>query len=109
MQLKKDLEKANKELEDLQKSQKMLKEEVDEEDIAQIVSHWTGIPVTRMMESEMQKLIHLEETLRQRVISQDEALEKVSKRRTTFPRRIARCESSDRLIHIPGTHWSGKN
>jgi ATP-dependent Clp protease ATP-binding subunit ClpB len=78
VQLKNDLEKANKELEALQKDQKMLKEEVDEEDIAQIVSHWTGIPVTRMMESEMQKLIHLEEMLRKRVISQDEALEKVS-------------------------------
>jgi ATP-dependent Clp protease ATP-binding subunit ClpB len=78
VQLRNDLEKANKELEDLQKDQKMLKEEVDEEDVAQIVSHWTGIPVTRMMESEMQKLIHLEEMLRQRVISQDEALEKVS-------------------------------
>jgi ATP-dependent Clp protease ATP-binding subunit ClpB len=78
VQLKNDLEKANQELLDLQKDQKMLKEEVDEEDIAQIVSHWTGIPVTRMMESEMQKLIHMEEMLRQRVISQDEALEKVS-------------------------------
>jgi ATP-dependent Clp protease ATP-binding subunit ClpB len=78
VQLKNDLEKANQELADLQKDQKMLKEEVDEEDIAQIVSHWTGIPVTRMMESEMQKLIHLEEMLRKRVISQDEALEKVS-------------------------------
>lgn len=78
VQLKNDLEKANKELETLQKNQKMLKEEVDEEDIAQIVSHWTGIPVTRMLESEMQKLIHLEEMLRQRVIAQDEALEKVS-------------------------------
>ncbi len=78
VQLKNDLEKVNKELETLQKNQKMLKEEVDEEDIAQIVSHWTGIPVTRMLESEMQKLIHLEEMLRQRVIAQDEALEKVS-------------------------------
>lgn len=78
VELKKNLEKANNELEALQKNQKMLKEEVDEEDIAQIVSHWTGIPVTRMLESEMQKLIHLEEMLRQRVIAQDEALEKVS-------------------------------
>lgn len=78
VELKKNLEKANDELEALQKNQKMLKEEVDEEDIAQIVSHWTGIPVTRMLESEMQKLIHLEEMLRQRVIAQDEALEKVS-------------------------------
>jgi ATP-dependent Clp protease ATP-binding subunit ClpB len=78
VELKKNLESANNELEALQKNQKMLKEEVDEEDIAQIVSHWTGIPVTRMLESEMQKLIHLEEMLRQRVIAQDEALEKVS-------------------------------
>jgi len=78
VQLKNNLEKANNELAALQKNQKMLKEEVDEEDIAQIVSHWTGIPVTRMLESEMQKLIHLEEMLRKRVIAQDEALEKVS-------------------------------
>lgn len=78
VELKNNLEKANNELAALQKNQKMLKEEVDEEDIAQVVSHWTGIPVTRMLESEMQKLIHLEEQLRKRVIAQDEALEKVS-------------------------------
>jgi ATP-dependent Clp protease ATP-binding subunit ClpB len=78
VELKNNLEKANNELAALQKNQKMLKEEVDEEDIAQIVSHWTGIPVTRMLESEMQKLIHLEEMLRKRVIAQDEALQKVS-------------------------------
>jgi len=56
----------------------MLKEEVDEDDIAGVVSSWTGIPVTRLMESEMQKLIHLEEALRDRVIAQEEALEKVA-------------------------------
>jgi ATP-dependent Clp protease ATP-binding subunit ClpB len=78
VQLKKELEQANQALEELQKNQKMLKEEVDEDDIAQIVSHWTGIPVSRMMESEIQKLIHLEENLRERVISQEEALEKVA-------------------------------
>ena len=78
VQLNKDLEQANKALAELQQHQKMLKEEVDEDDIAQIVSHWTGIPVSRMMESEIQKLIHLEENLRERVISQDEALEKVA-------------------------------
>jgi ATP-dependent Clp protease ATP-binding subunit ClpB len=78
VQLNKDLDRANEELASLQKDQKMLKEEVDEEDIAQIVSHWTGIPVTRMLESEMQKLIHLEEELRKRVIAQEEALEKVA-------------------------------
>jgi ATP-dependent Clp protease ATP-binding subunit ClpB len=78
VQLNKELEKANQELLELQKNDKMLKEEVDEEDIARIVSKWTGIPVTRMMESEMQKLIHLEETLRGRVVSQEEALKIVA-------------------------------
>lgn len=78
VQLQKELEDANKKLTELQKDRKMLKEEVDEEDIAHVVSQWTGIPVTRMLESEMQKLIHLEETLRQRVIAQEEALEKVA-------------------------------
>ena len=78
VQLKNELEKANQELMELQKNDKMLKEEVDEEDIARIVSKWTGIPVTRMMESEMQKLIHLEETLRGRVVSQEEALKIVA-------------------------------
>jgi len=53
---------------------RMLKEEVDEEDIAEIVSKWTGIPVTRMLEGEVQKLVHMEERLRERVIGQDAAL-----------------------------------
>ncbi len=56
----------------------MLKEEVDEEDIAEVVSKWTGIPVMRMLEGEMQKLIHMDERLRQRVVGQDEAIEAVS-------------------------------
>src|SRR6202522_2874001 len=53
---------------------RMLKEEVDEEDIAKIVSKWTGIPVTRMLEGEVKKLVHMEERLRDRVIGQDHAL-----------------------------------
>ena len=56
----------------------MLKEEVDEEDIAEVVSKWTGIPVSRMLEGEVQKLIHMDERLRQRVVGQDEAIEAVS-------------------------------
>jgi ATP-dependent Clp protease ATP-binding subunit ClpB len=52
----------------------MLKEEVDAEDIAEVVSKWTGIPVTRMLESELEKLLHIEDRLRQRVVGQDEAL-----------------------------------
>jgi ATP-dependent Clp protease ATP-binding subunit ClpB len=57
---------------------RMLKEEVDEEDIAKIVSKWTGIPITRMLEGEVQKLVHLEDGLRERVIGQDAALTAVA-------------------------------
>jgi ATP-dependent Clp protease ATP-binding subunit ClpB len=65
-------------LADLQKSQRMLKEEVDEEDIAEVVAKWTNIPVSRLMEGEIQKLIHMEERLHQRVVGQDEAVRAVS-------------------------------
>ena len=65
-------------LAELQKSQRMLKEEVDEEDIAEVVAKWTNIPVSRLMEGEIQKLIHMEERLHQRVIGQDEAIVAVS-------------------------------
>jgi len=57
---------------------RMLKEEVDEEDVARIVSRWTGIPVSKMLEGEVKKLVQMESRLRLRVIGQDEALEKVS-------------------------------
>ncbi|HUM04577.1 MAG TPA: ATP-dependent chaperone ClpB [Terriglobales bacterium] len=60
------------------KSSRLLKEEVDEEDIARIVSKWTGIPVSKMLEGEVKKLINMEDRLRQRVIGQDVALERVS-------------------------------
>ena len=65
-------------LAELQKGQRMLKEEVDEEDIADVVSKWTHIPVSRLMEGEVQKLIHMEERLHHRVIGQDEAINAVS-------------------------------
>jgi len=76
--LQKQLEEENKKLQELQKDQKMLKEEVDEEDIAEIVSRWTHIPVSKMLESEKDKLLHMEERLRQRVVGQDEAISAVS-------------------------------
>src|SRR5580700_8409003 len=57
---------------------RMLKEEVDEEDVARIVSKWTGIPVSKMLEGEVKKLISMEDRLRQRVVGQDEALERVA-------------------------------
>jgi len=62
----------------LHKGSPMLKEEVDEEDIAKLVSKWTGIPTGRLLEGEAQKLVHMEERLRQRVVGQDDALERVS-------------------------------
>ncbi|HSK10393.1 MAG TPA: ATP-dependent chaperone ClpB, partial [Vicinamibacterales bacterium] len=62
----------------LQRDQRMLKEEVDEEDIAEVVSKWTGIPVSRLMEGEIQKLVRMEERLHQRVVGQDEAVEAVA-------------------------------
>jgi len=65
-------------LAELQKAQRMLKEEVDEEDIAEVVSKWTNIPVSRLVEGEIQKLIHMEERLHQRVVGQDEASAAVS-------------------------------
>lgn len=77
-QLQNDLQKANQELNQLQKDLKMLKEEVDAEDIAETISRWTGIPVSRMLETERQKLVHMEEKLRQRVVGQEKALEAVS-------------------------------
>jgi ATP-dependent Clp protease ATP-binding subunit ClpB len=76
--LEKELSAQNSRLEKLQTDKKFLKEEVDEEDIADVVAKWTGIPVSKMLEGEVQKLVHMEERLRQRVLGQDAALEAVS-------------------------------
>jgi ATP-dependent Clp protease ATP-binding subunit ClpB len=73
-QLEKQLLDENKKLAELQSKQKMLKEEVDAEDVAEVVAKWTGIPVSRLLEGEMQKLLHVEDRLRERVVGQDEAL-----------------------------------
>jgi len=76
--LEQEIEAKTRQLDELQGEQKMLKEEVDEEDIAEIVSKWTGIPVTRLMEGEMQKLVRLEDVLHERVIGQDDAVSAVA-------------------------------
>ncbi|MCX5833943.1 MAG: AAA family ATPase, partial [Deltaproteobacteria bacterium] len=78
VELNKELEKEQAGLGEIQKEQKMLKEEVDAEDVAEVVAKWTGIPVSRMMETEVQKLIQMEERLQQRVIGQEEAIQAVS-------------------------------
>lgn len=77
-ELAKQLSVLEAELADLQKDTKMLKEEVDDEDIAEVVSKWTGIPVSKLVEGEMQKLLKMEDALRQRVVGQDEAIRTIS-------------------------------
>jgi len=77
-QLERQIKEIEAKLAELQKSGRMLKQEVDEEDIGEVVSKWTHIPVSRLMEGEVQKLIHMEERLHQRVIGQDEAINAVS-------------------------------
>ncbi|MFA5353607.1 MAG: Clp protease N-terminal domain-containing protein, partial [Thermodesulfovibrionales bacterium] len=78
LELQKSLETENLRLAETQARRKMLKEEVDEEDIAEVVAKWTGVPVSRMLETEVQKLIRMEERLRLRVVGQDDAIEAVS-------------------------------
>lgn len=77
-ELKGRLEQANKNLTQLQEKSKMLKEEVDDEDIAEVISRWTGIPVSKMLEGEREKLVHMEARLGHRVIGQVEAISAVS-------------------------------
>jgi len=76
-QIEKEIQTAEQALESV-KDSALLKEEIDEDDIARIVAKWTGIPVTRMLEGEIQKLVHMEERLRERVVGQDEAVKLVS-------------------------------
>ena len=78
VELNRAVEEERHRLEQAQQEEKMLKEEVDAEDVADVVASWTGIPVARMMENDVQKLIHMEERLRQRVIGQDEGIAAVS-------------------------------
>jgi ATP-dependent Clp protease ATP-binding subunit ClpB len=77
-QLQKELEEANRKLAELQKDQKMLKEEVDAEDVAEVVAKWTGIPVSKMLEGEIQKLLKMEDRLKARVVGQDSAIHAVA-------------------------------
>jgi ATP-dependent Clp protease ATP-binding subunit ClpB len=78
MQLQKELEAANQKLAELQEDRKMLKEEVDAEDVAEVVAKWTGIPVSKMLEGEIQKLLRMEDRLKARVVGQDSAIHSVS-------------------------------
>ena len=78
VELNKDMEKEQEKLAEIQKDKKMLKEEVDAEDVAEVVASWTGIPVSRMMESDVQKLIQMEERLKLRIVGQDDGVAAVA-------------------------------
>jgi ATP-dependent Clp protease ATP-binding subunit ClpB len=77
-ELKQQLERAQNQLAELQNDKKMLKEEVDSDDIAEVISRWTGIPVSKMLEGEREKLVHMEDRLAKRVVGQNQAIVAVS-------------------------------
>jgi ATP-dependent Clp protease ATP-binding subunit ClpB len=76
--LQKDLEAKIAKLKKLQKTRRVLKEEITAEDIAEVVARWTGVPLTKMMEEEREKLVHMEAELTKRVVGQDEAITKIA-------------------------------
>jgi ATP-dependent Clp protease ATP-binding subunit ClpB len=78
VELQKELDAQNEKLKELQKDQMLLKEEVDEEDVAEVIAKWSGVPVSKMLEGETEKLLHMEERLKQRVVGQDKAISLVS-------------------------------
>ncbi|HEV2808817.1 MAG TPA: AAA family ATPase, partial [Acidimicrobiales bacterium] len=77
-ELERQVQEATERLAELQTTQQMLKEEVDEEDVAEVVSKWTGVPVSRLMEGEVAKLVRMEEVLHDRVVGQDDAVRAVA-------------------------------
>ncbi len=74
VELQNELNAQNAKLQELQKDQMMLKEEVDEEDVAEVIAKWSGVPVSRMLEGETEKLLQMEDRLKQRVVGQDQAI-----------------------------------
>ena len=84
-----------------QQDSQLLKEEVGEEDIAQVVSRWTGIPVTKMMTGEREKLLHLDETLHERVVGQDEAVSVVSDA-SSAPVPASKTRT---VLSVPSSSW----
>ncbi|MEJ7711117.1 MAG: hypothetical protein WKF84_14940 [Pyrinomonadaceae bacterium] len=108
VELQKQLDADHEKLTAAQSTGVMLKEEVDEEDIAQVVAKWTGVPVSKMLEGEMHKLVTMEERLAQRVIGQDEALTAVANA-VRRARGAARSESAHRLVYFPGSNRRRKS
>ena len=109
VELEKQLEQENAALNELQSTQKMLNEEVTEEDVAEVVSKWTGIPVSRLMEGEMQKLVHLEAALHDRVVDQTEAVEAVANAIRRSRAGLSDPQPSDRLVPVPRADGCGQD
>ena len=98
---------ATSKLAELQQDAKYLKEEVTEEDVATVVARWTGIPVTKMMESDRDRLVHLEEHLHQRVINQNEAISAVSVLRPIRPSMSMGTVPNRRMLKLGPSSASG--
>ncbi len=82
-----------------------LDEIVDEEDIAQVVAKWTGIPLSKMMQTESEKLLNMEDRLHERIVGQDEAIRAISDAIRRARSRPCRPEATDRLFCLPGADW----
>ena len=103
-ELERQVDEATERLAELQGTQQMLKEEVDEEDVAEVVSKWTGVPVTRLMEGELQKLVRMEEVLHERVVGQDEAVIAVANAIRRSRAGLSDPNRPDRLVPVPRPH-----
>ena len=99
---KNDLDEFQRKMKEMQGEKRLLKEEVDSEDIAEVVAKWTGIPVSKMLQSEREKLLHLEEELDKRVAGQEEAIRALSDAVRRSQRRSARSKTPDRFFHFYG-------
>ena len=107
--LQAELDAAMERLAELQAGSPMLKEEVGSEDVAEVVASWTGIPVSRLLEGEMEKLVQMESRLHERVIGQDEAVAGRVERDPAVARRPGRSRPADRLVHLPRADGRGED
>ena len=107
--LQAELDAAMERLAELQAGSPMLKEEVGSEDVAEVVASWTGIPVSRLLEGEMEKLVQMESRLHERVIGQDEAVAGRVERDPPVARRPGRSRPADRLVHLPRADGRGED
>ena len=107
--LQAELDAAMERLAEIQSDSPMLKEEVGSEDVAEVVGSWTGIPVSRLLEGEMEKLVQMETRLHERVIGQDEAVRCRLERDPAVARRPGRPRPADRLVHLPRADRRGED